>query len=176
MIERRADRTGPDACIESRRARLTRMATSMLQNPAEAEDVVQEAAIHALRWRDGFRSEADVCTWFQRICINSCREAVRKRATEQDHLAVIRREELWRDPGYTIDPEAVAMALETGERLKKALAALPADQRLAVALHDLQGWKAREIAEDSGLPLPTVKSHLRRGRQALVTLLAEPGR
>ncbi len=145
----------------------------MLQDSAEAEDVVQEAAIRALRGRDGFRSEADVCTWFHRICINSCREAVRKRATEQDRLDAARREEHWRDPGYSVDPEAVVVALESRERLTKALLSLTADQRLAVILHDLQGWKAREIAEESGLPLPTVKSHLRRGRQALVTLLAE---
>lgn len=164
------------ACIESRRTALTRMASSMLRDAVEAEDVVQEAAIRALRGRDRFRSEADVCTWFQRICINSCREAARKRMTEQARLEAARREELWHDPAYSVDPEAVAMALERGERLKHALLALTPDQRLAVVLHDLQGWKASEIAEDSGLPLPTVKSHLRRGRQALVTLLAEPAK
>jgi RNA polymerase sigma-70 factor (ECF subfamily) len=161
------------SCIESRRARLTRMAGSMLQDANEAEDVVQEAALRALRGRARFRSEADVCTWFQRICINSCREAARKRSSEQNRLDAARREELWRDPAYSVDPEAVAMAVESSDRLKKAVASLTPDQRLAVVLHDLQGWKAREIAEDSGLPLPTVKSHLRRGRQALVSLLAE---
>ncbi|HEX2680351.1 MAG TPA: RNA polymerase sigma factor, partial [Candidatus Dormibacteraeota bacterium] len=150
------------ACIESRRARLTRMAASMLQDAAEAEDVVQESALRALRGRERFRSEADVCTWFQRICINSCREAARKRASEQNRLDAARREERWRDPAYSVDPEAVAMALESGDRLKKALASLTPDQRLAVVLPDLQGWKAREIADDSDLPLATVKSHLRR--------------
>jgi len=149
------------------------MAGSMLQDANEAEDVVQEAALRALRGRARFRSEADVCTWFQRICINSCREAARKRSSEQNRLDAARREELWRDPAYSVDPEAVAMAVESSDRLKKAVASLTPDQRLAVVLHDLQGWKAREIAEDSGLPLPTVKSHLRRGRQALVSLLAE---
>jgi RNA polymerase sigma-70 factor (ECF subfamily) len=162
------------ACIESRRARLTQMATSMLQDAAEAEDVVQEAALRALRGRDRFRSEADVCTWFQRICINSCREAARKRSSEQNRFDAARREELWRDPAYSVDPEAVAIAVESGDRLKKALASLTPDQRLAVVLHDLQGWTAREIADDSDLPVPTVKSHLRRGRQALVSLLAGP--
>lgn len=155
---------------------MTRMAATMLQDGAEAEDIVQEAALHALRGRESFRSESDVCTWFQRICINSCREAARRRSTEQTRIEAAQREALWRDPGYSVDPEAVVMALESGDRLKKALAALTPDQRLAVVLHDLQGWKGREIAEMSGLPLPTVKSHLRRGRQALVTLLAEPAR
>lgn len=163
------------SCIESRRTRLTRMAASMLGDAAEAEDVVQDAALRALRGRRDFRSEADVCSWFQRICINSCREALRRRSSERHRLEAARREALWRDPGYSVDPEAVAMALEDGERLKSALASLSPDQRLAVILHDLQGWKAREIAEDAGLPLATVKSHLRRGRQALVTLLAEGG-
>jgi len=161
-------------CIESRRTRLTRMATSMLGNAAEAEDVVQEAAFRALKARSRFRSEADVCTWFQRICINSCREAARKRSSDLQRLDAVRREALWRDPGYSVDPEAIAVALEDGERLKRAIASLSAEQRLAVVLHDLQGWKAREIVVDTGLPLATVKSHLRRGRQALVTLLAEP--
>jgi RNA polymerase sigma-70 factor (ECF subfamily) len=57
-----------------------------------------------------------------------------------------------------------------------ALASLTPDQRTAVVLHDLQGLKAREIAADVGIPLATVKSHLRRGRQALVTVLAEAHR
>jgi RNA polymerase sigma-70 factor (ECF subfamily) len=164
------------ACIESRRGRLTRMAASMLADAAEAEDVVQESALRALRGREDFRSEADVCSWFQRICINTCREVARKRSSEQNRLEAARREELWRDPGYSVDPEAVAVALESGARLRGALDSLTPDQRLAVVMHDLQGWKAREIAENSGLPLPTIKSHLRRGRQALVTLLAEPAR
>lgn len=160
-------------CIEARRAKLTRMAASMLGDTTEGEDVVQESALRALRGLQAFRSEADVCSWFQRIVINTCREAARKRSSEQHRIDAARTEVLWRDPSYTVDPEAVAMALESGERMKSALAALTSDQRLAVVMHDLQGWKAREIADLSGLALPTVKSHLRRGRQALVTLLAE---
>ena len=149
------------------------MAASMLGGAAEAEDVIQEAALRAIRARNGFRSEADVCSWFQRICVNSCREVLRKRSTELGRLEAARREALWRDPGYSVDPQAVAMALEDRTRLQSALALLSAEQRAAVVLHDLQGWKAREIAEETGLELATVKSHLRRGRQALVTLLAE---
>ena len=161
------------ACIESRRARLTRMAASMLGNHPDAEDVVQESARKALRAGDRFRSEADVCTWFQRICINSVAELARRRTSEQHRMEALRHEALWRDPGYTVDPEAVVIAIERNHRLEAALASLTAEQRLAVVLHDLGGWRAREIAEQTGQPLPTVKSQLRRGRQALVTLLAE---
>jgi RNA polymerase sigma-70 factor (ECF subfamily) len=161
-------------CIESRRQRLTQMAAAMLRNEADAEDVVQEASIRALQARASFRSEADVCTWFQRICFNSCYDMARRRRTAQAHIEAAGREALWRDPNYTVDPEAVVVALADGERLAKAIEELTPEQRLAVVLHDLHGWKAIEIAEDTGLPLPTVKSHLRRGRQTLVTMLAAP--
>jgi RNA polymerase sigma-70 factor, ECF subfamily len=161
------------ACIESRRARLTRMATSMLDDPAEAEDVVQDAAESAIRSSSNFRHAADVCTWFQRICLNACYESLRRRKSATALEQALRLEQLWRDPTYTVDPERVVVGLEDSEKLRRALASLSPDQRAAVVLHDLNGFKAREIADGTGAAVPTVKSHLRRGRQALVSLLAE---
>lgn len=161
------------ACIESRRVRLTRMAESMLGDLAQAEDVVQDAALNALRATEGFRQEADVCTWFQRICLNSCYEALRRRRSDTGLQNAIGLQRMWQDPAYTVDPERIVMALETKDRVRAALSNLTPEQRTAVVLHDLGGLKAREIANDLGMPLPTVKSHLRRGRQALVSLLAE---
>lgn len=160
-------------CIESRRAKLTRMAASMLDDHAEAEDVLQEAALNALKSASSFRSDADICTWFQRICLNSCYQALRKRTSAANLEQALELEHLWRDPGYTVDPAAVVVALEDEKNVVKAMKQLTADQRTAVALHDLHGLSAREIADDLGLPLPTVKSHLRRGRQALVSRLVE---
>ncbi len=149
------------------------MAASMLDDPAEAEDVLQEAALNALKSASSFRSDADVCTWFQRICLNSCYQALRKRTSAANLEQAVELEHLWRDPGYTVDPATVVVALEDKENLIKAMQRLTADQRAAVVLHDLHGLSASEISEDLGLPLPTVKSHLRRGRQALVSRLVE---
>jgi len=149
------------------------MAAAMLDDPAEAEDVLQEAALNALKSASSFRSDADVCTWFQRICLNSCYQALRKRTSAANLEQAVELEHLWRDPGYTVDPATVVVALEDKENLIKAMQRLTADQRAAVVLHDLHGLSASEISEDLGLPLPTVKSHLRRGRQALVSRLVE---
>ncbi len=160
-------------CIESRRGKLTRMATSMLNDLAEAEDAVQEAALNALKSASSFRSDADVCSWFQRICLNSCYQTLRKRTSAANLEQALELEHLWRDPGYTVDPATVVIALEDKENVVRAMQRLTADQRTAVVLHDLHGLSAREISEDLGVPLPTVKSHLRRGRQALVSRLAE---
>ena len=159
-------------CIESRRDRLTRMAMSMLDDAAEAEDVVQDAALSAIRSSSTFRHTADVCTWFQRICLNACYEALRRRKSAAALEQSLRLERLWRDPDYTVDPERVVVGLEDSQRVRNALASLTPEQRAAVVLHDLNGFKAREIADGTGVALPTVKSHLRRGRQALVSLLA----
>lgn len=145
---------------------------SMLDDQSEAEDVVQNAAVNALRASASFRQDADVCTWFQRICVNACYEALRRRKSASGIEQALQLERLWHDPGYTVDPERVVLALDDRERLREALARLSAEQRTAVVLHDLNGFNAREIAEEIGVPLPTVKSHLRRGRQALVSLLA----
>jgi RNA polymerase sigma-70 factor, ECF subfamily len=149
------------------------MAVSMLDDAAEAEDVVQDAALSAIRSSSSFRHTADVCTWFQRICLNACYQAIRRRKSAAALERSLQLEKLWRDPDYTVDPERVVVGLEDSERLRQALASLTPDQRAAVVLHDLDGFKAREIADGTGVALPTVKSNLRRGRQALVSLLAE---
>ena len=160
-------------CIESRRAKLTRMATSMLDDPAEAEDVIQEAALNALKSASSFRGDAHVCSWFQRIFLNSSYQVLRRRTSATNLEQALELEHLWRDPDYTVDPAAVVVALEDEENVLTAIKRLTADQRTAVVLHDVHGFSAREIADDLGLPLPTVKSHLRRGRQALVSRLAD---
>ena len=160
-------------CIEARRPAFRRMAAAMLGDESEAEDVVQDAALKALRGREGFRGQADVCTWFHRICLNTCYESARRlarRRWEPAELAAIERR--WTDPSYTVDPEAVALAAANLDSLRAGLQRLTPDQRLAVVLHDVEGWPVREIADTAGLPIPTVKSHLRRGRMALVSLLA----
>jgi RNA polymerase sigma-70 factor (ECF subfamily) len=91
-------------CIESRRVPLTRMATSILGSPSEAEDLVQEAALSALSGLPRFRSEADICTWVQRICVNASYQALRRRASRANLEEAARREALWRDPA--VPPQA----------------------------------------------------------------------
>ncbi len=98
-------------CVESRRAKLTRMAASMQDDPAGAEDVVQEAALNALKSVSVFRGDADVCMWFQRICLNSCYQALRRRTSTANLVQPLELEQVWRDPGYTVDQAAIVVAL-----------------------------------------------------------------
>jgi RNA polymerase sigma-70 factor (ECF subfamily) len=64
-------------------------------------------------------------------------------------------------------PERVVERIELEERLSSALEGLPEVQREVVLLHDLEGWKHREIAERLGIPSGTVRSHLHFARKAL---------
>jgi len=65
------------------------------------------------------------------------------------------------------------VAADDRDRLRRALDRLPPAQRLVLLLHDAAGWPTGEIAEIEGLALPTVKSHLRRARMKMVTLLGQ---
>jgi DNA-directed RNA polymerase specialized sigma24 family protein len=83
-------------------------------------------------------------------------------------LSVEDVEERWRDDAYTVDSQAVIERAETRAELEDALVRLPFDNRAAVLLHDVSGWKAREVAEAMDIGLPAAKQRLRRGRMMLV--------
>lgn len=79
----------------------------------------------------------------------------------------------WQDPDYTVDPALVAARRSRAEMLRAVLDQLPETYRIALILHDAQGLSASELAEATGVPLGTAKSHIRRGRMALVALLGQ---
>jgi RNA polymerase sigma-70 factor (ECF subfamily) len=75
-------------------------------------------------------------------------------------------------PDTAAGPEALALRAEQQEAVQAALAKLPADQRLAVVLCDMQGFAYEEIAETMRCSIGTVKSRIARGREKLRVLLA----
>jgi RNA polymerase sigma-70 factor, ECF subfamily len=158
-------------CLTERLGRFVAIARSMLGNEQDVEDVVQDVATRAITARGSFRGDADICTWVHRILVNRCNDVIASRVRRRNAIAEDAFDELWDDPRYTVDPTGVEAAVADREELADALARLTPAQRSVVTLHDAQGWKLREIADVLDAPLPTVKSHLRRGRRALVTLL-----
>jgi RNA polymerase sigma-70 factor (ECF subfamily) len=161
------------ACLERRLDQFYRVARSLTGSHADAEDAVHDAVVRAMRARAGFRGEADVCTWVHRIVVNSCHDVLRRRGTEQRRVDALRIEGQWSDPAYSVDPAEVAAALSDADRLRATLGRLSEAQRTVVVLHDVEQWTTEDIAEVLDMPRATVKSHLRRGRHALVTLLGE---
>ena len=141
-----------------------------------AEDVVQEAMIDAYRGLGGFAGNAAVGTWLYRITLNRCLAERRRRRPEPidaEPLDLLRR---WEDPDYSIDPAVVAARRSQAETLHAVLEELPDSYRTVLLLHDGQGLSASEVAEALGIPLGTAKSHIRRSRMALFSLLGQDDR
>lgn len=159
------------SCLESHLDRFYRIAFSITGNHHDAEDAVQDAALKAIAARESFRGEADPRTWVHRILINAANDRVVRRGRELRHPEIERIAACWRDEHYTVDPGEIATALADGS-IGAALERLSSVQRTVVVLHDAEQWTSAEIARQLDMPLATVKSHLRRGRHSLVSLLA----
>lgn len=149
---------------------LYRFALSISRNPELAADLVQDTFVRALERSDQYRGDASVRAWLRTILHNLAIDRARRAARE---IVMEDVEDSWRDDAYTLDPAAVVEQTQTRDELEDALARLPFIYRVAVVLHDVDGWTTREIAELQGISLSAAKQRLRRGRMALTTALAE---
>jgi len=149
---------------------LYRFALSITRDAFVAADLVQDTFLRAIEKSGQYRGEAPLDAWLRRILHNLAIDRVRRAARE---LVVEEVEDSWMTDEYTVDPEGIAVRMQTREELLDALLRIPFIYRVAVTLHDVEGWTVREIAEVQGIGLPAAKQRLRRGRMALVTALAE---
>ncbi len=154
---------------------LLRLVVRALGDADDAEDVVQETFLQAYRALRTFRGEASLGTWLGRIALRRCQERWAKEHRRHEIAEARRADLLWENPDYTVDPLAVAQAAERWSDLDAALSRLPAPLRLAVLLHDAEGFSSAEVAILTEAPLSTAKSRVRRGRAMLVTVLADAG-
>src|SRR5207302_6239168 len=118
-----------------------------------------------------FRGEARLSTWIYRIVANVCAQD----ASRGMIAFAAKQLSLDDDRGATNGPPPVAdrqfVDLELRDRLEKAIARLPANYRLLIAAHYLEGVQYTDLAEAIGLPLGTVKTQLHRAKQQLRRLL-----
>lgn len=151
-------------------ADLYRFALSITRDSVRAADLAQDTVIRALEREGQFRSDADLGPWLRRIAHNLAIDRARR---AQREILVEEAEDRWRDDEYSIDPAALYDNTQTRDAIEDALARLPFIYRSVVVLHDVDGWKVREIAELQDISLPAAKQRLRRGRMALTTALAD---
>jgi RNA polymerase sigma-70 factor, ECF subfamily len=137
------------------------VALSITGRHEDAEDAAQESFMVALDRLDECRSPDRFGGWLMTIVRNRSRNLIRRESIrETDQLPPGARS---RVP----TPDRVAETTELRGLLEGALKLLPEVQREIVLLHDLEGWKHREIAERLELPSGTVRSHLHFARKAL---------
>ncbi|WP_086818720.1 RNA polymerase sigma factor SigM [Allokutzneria sp. NRRL B-24872] len=151
--------------VRRHRDRLWAVALRTLRDPEEAADALQEAFISAFRAAGSFRAESQVTTWLHRIVVNACLDRIRRR---QARPTVPLPEAGPGEPAVSRD----AMAdRETSLAVQSALAELPAEQRSAIVLVDVEGYSVAETAKILGIAEGTVKSRCARGRGKLAKVL-----
>jgi RNA polymerase sigma-70 factor (ECF subfamily) len=152
---------------------LYRTAVRMTRSEPEAEDLVQETYIRAIRFREQFTPGTNLKAWLFRILTNTFISSYRKRAAqpafteldEIDEAALYRRMRDLRG-GDEGDPESAVLDRLVDGEVKSALESLPEKFRTVVLL-DVEGFTYKEIAEMLEIPMGTVMSRLHRGRKAL---------
>lgn len=152
-----------------------RLARWLMRNEHDAEDVVQEASLRALRY---FRTFAggDGRAWFLRIVRNTCYgwrrhgdQAPTDSFDEEQHSSARPQS----------DPETLLLQTDDATLLARALGRLPDRFHRLLVLRELEGLSYRELSDVIGIPIGTVMSRLSRARQALRsaldTELPQPG-
>ncbi|NBM14529.1 RNA polymerase sigma factor SigM [Streptomyces sp. GC420] len=163
----------PDAfgeIVRRHRDRLWAVALRTLGDREEAADAVQDALVSAYRGAHTFRGQSAVTTWLHRITVNACLDRARKAASRRTSpLNDTERLEQLLEPHESA--AAPAERQDVHRQLVTALATLPAEQRAALILVDMQGYPVTEAARILEVPTGTVKSRCARGRARLLPLL-----
>jgi RNA polymerase sigma-70 factor (ECF subfamily) len=149
-------------------------ALRLTHNAGDADDLVQEAMLRSYRFFESFEPGTNCKAWLFRILTNAFCNRYREREREQEIFD--QAESSRANFGQFLatadgDTEAALLGRMVSPDVEKALAAVPAEFRLAVILADLEDFSYKEIAEIMDCPAGTVMSRLYRGRKLLQQML-----
>jgi len=172
------------ALVQSQQTYVYSIAMSLMRNPADAADMTQEAFVRLLRSLGTYRAETKFTTWLYRLVTNICLDGLRRRGrpvespdepagTQAGEDSQTAGERLADTDRWTQPEQEVALR-ESASEVRAALSELPPAQRLALTLHYFEDMRYEDIAETLHLPLNTVKSHIRRGKERLALALSSP--
>jgi RNA polymerase sigma-70 factor, ECF subfamily len=174
----RGDKGAFDALVLKYQHKLVKLVMRYVRNPAEAEDIAQEAFIKAYRALPQFRGDSAFYTWLYRIAINTAKNAVVSRDRSPIEYNVDREnsDESYDMQGRMKDPdtpEGLVLTDEIRSTVNAAIESLPEDLRTAIVLRELEGLSYEEIAAAMDCPVGTVRSRIFRAREAIDRRLRE---
>jgi RNA polymerase sigma-70 factor (ECF subfamily) len=150
-------------------------ALRLTRNRTDAEDLVQDTFVKALRFSDRFTPGTNLKAWLYTILHNTWRNRRRDAArdtVEVDSPRVERAATQIGGPVADETPERILLRASAGAELQEALESLPEAFREAVWLRDVEEFTYAEIAEMLGIPMGTVMSRISRGRRLLFERLS----
>ena len=174
LVERvqRGDKRAFDLLVAKYQRKLFRLLSRLIRDPAEIEDVAQEAFIKAYRALPNFRGESAFYTWLYRIAINTAKNylvAQGRRAPTQTETDIEDAENF--DDGDSLrtedTPDRMLLSKQVAEAVNRAIERLPEELRTAIVLRELEGLSYDEIAESMNCPIGTVRSRIFRAREAV---------
>ena len=175
----RGDKGAFDALVLKYQHKLVKLVMRYVRNPAEAEDIAQEAFIKAYRALPQFRGDSAFYTWLYRIAINTAKNAVVSRDRSPIEYNIDRNdatEESYDMQGRMKDsetPEGLVLTDEIRTVVNQAIESLPEDLRMAIVHRELDGMSYEEIAAVMNCPVGTVRSRIFRAREAIDRRLRE---
>ncbi len=166
-LDRKEERAWLDRCakgderairwiLNRYRDRVVRLASHVLHNSREAEDVAQEAFVKAFRQIDQFRGESGFYAWLYRIVINLCLDKMRRKCMTSEFPLEER----------TLPHQAIANPdMEKRMAVEQVLDSLTPPMRAALVLREVEGLEYAEIAQVLNIPVGTVRSRLNTARE-----------
>jgi RNA polymerase sigma-70 factor, ECF subfamily len=178
LVERaqRGDKRAFELLVEKYQRKLGRLLARFIRDPAEVEDVTQEAFIKAYRALPAFRGDSAFYTWLYRIGINTAKNylmALGRRAptsteVEAEDAEGYEEGEQLRDINT---PESMLLSKEIAQTVNATIEQLPEELRTAIQLREIEGMSYEDIARIMDCPIGTVRSRIFRAREAIAERL-----
>lgn len=170
------DKQAFELLVSKYQRKLLRLISRLVRDPAEAEDVAQDAFIKAYRALPQFRGDSAFYTWLYRIGVNTAKNYLVSQgrrppsSTEKDNEEA----ETFDDADALRDintPESILLSKEIATTVNAAMAKLPEELRTAISLREIEGLSYDEISEVMNCPIGTVRSRIFRAREAIAAEL-----
>ncbi len=148
------------------------LARWLTRNDHDAEDVVQEAYLRAMRYFDGLKG-GDARPWLLAIVRNTCYTWLEKNRPaelvplDDSNSAAVEAEAAANASGPPSNPEVILLQSANRKLVNQALEELPVGYREVIVMREIEDMSYKEIASIAGIPMGTVMSRLARGREML---------
>ncbi len=174
----KGEKSAFDLLVRKYQHKVVKLVLRYMRNPADAQDVAQEAFIKAYRAIPQFRGDSAFYTWLYRIAINTAKNAIvsRDRSPIEYDLDLQDEDEAHHLQGRLADtatPESLLLTEEIRTTVDQAIEALPEELRTAIVLRELEGLSYEEISQAMDCPVGTVRSRIFRAREAIDKRLSE---
>lgn len=178
LVERvqQGDKRAFELLVVKYHRKIIRLVSRLIRDPAEVEDVAQDAFIKAYRALPQFRGESAFYTWMYRIAVNTAKNylATQGRLPESSSDIDTEEAETFADGELLRDintPDSMLHTKQVAETVNRAMEALPEELRTAITLREIEGLSYEEIAEAMECPIGTVRSRIFRAREAIAEKL-----